>query len=255
MRNVRIISRLDIKGHNLVKGVQLEGLRKIGDPNTIALEYYNSGIDEVIYMDIVASLYDRNSLDDIIIRTTQELFVPITVGGGIRSIEDGRRILKSGADKLAVNTAAIKNPQLITMLSQEFGSQAMVLSIEAKRTHWGWEAYYDNGREKTGIDAIEWAIEAERLGAGELLVTSVDQEGSRKGFDIPLIKAITDSVRIPVIASGGAGSVDQIVRLVKETNVDAIALASLLHYKLVEISEIKSSLLAHGIEVRERYEK
>lgn len=255
MRNLRIISRLDIKGPNLVKGIQLEGLRKIGDPNLSALEYYNQGIDEVIYMDIVASLYNRNSLDDIIVRTTQELFVPITVGGGIRSVEDARRILKSGADKLAVNTAAIKHPELITALSETFGSQAMVLSIEAKKTHLGWEAYYDNGREKTGIDAIKWAIEAERLGAGELLITSVDQEGGRKGFDIPLIKAITERVSIPVIASGGAGSLEHIVELVKATGVDGVALASILHYGQFTVQDIKRRLLNEGFEVRSRYEK
>jgi len=187
MRNIRLIARLDVKAPNLVKGIQLEGLRKLGDPNEFALKYYGQGIDEIYYEDIVASLYERNSLLEIIEKTTENIFVPITVGGGLRSIEDVSAVLRVGADKVAVNTAAIKRPSIISEIAERFGSQCTVLSIQAKQQNGGWEAYYDNGREHSGRDVVEWARQGEDLGAGEILLTSVDREGTAKGFDLDLI--------------------------------------------------------------------
>jgi cyclase len=248
---VRFIARLDIKGPNLIKGIHLEGLRVIGDPREFARGYYEQGVDEIVYMDIVASLYGRNSLHDIVRRTAHDVFVPLTVGGGVRSVEDVRELLRAGADKIAINTAAVKNPELIREIAHVFGSQCLVLSIEAKRqAKDAWEAYTDNGREKTGLDVIEWARRAVGLGAGEIMVTSVDQEGTRKGFDTGLVRAISDAVNIPVIASGGMGSVDHLVEVVKEGHADAVAVAGLLHYRKATIPEIRSAAIAAGVAMR-----
>jgi len=251
MRTIRLIARLDVKAPNLIKGIHLEGLRVIGDPNMFARRYYDQGADELLYMDVVASLYDRNSLLDIVERTTQEVFVPMTVGGGVRSVEDAGKQLASGADKVSLNTAAIKRPALISEIARRFGSQAVVLSIEAKRQTSGrWEAFTDNGRERTGLDAVEWARRGAELGAGELLVTSVDQEGTRKGFDIPLMKAVTDVVSIPVIASGGMGQISHAIDVVNNGHADAIAIADMLHYDRATIGSIRRGLLDAGISVR-----
>lgn len=242
MKYTRICARLDIKGSNLVKTIQLEGLRKLGDPNFFAKNYYENGIDEIIYMDIVASLYQRDNLLNIIRRTTEDVFVPITVGGGIRSIDDVTEILRSGADKVAVNTAAIKNPLLISEIAKRFGSQCMVLSIEAKRNLSGaWEAYCDNGREKTGLNVEDWAKRGYELGAGEILLTSVDREGTGLGFDIELTRRISDAVPIPVIASGGAGKPEDIQQVIELGKADAVAIASMLHYDLVEKMHLECS--------------
>ena len=251
MKNIRIVARMDIKGPNLVKGIQLEGLRKMGNPNTFAKMYYEQGADEIIYMDIVASLYNRNNLKDIIYQTSKDVFIPITVGGGIRSVEDVINILRAGADKVAVNTAAIMNPNLIKEISQKFGSQCMVLSIEAKKVgEKKWEAYYDNGREKTGIDAVEWAKRGFELGAGEILLTSVDMEGTQKGFDYELINSISTKVPIPVIASGGMGSSEDLKKCVIEGHADAVAIASIIHYNKATIMEIKKEAARSGLNVR-----
>lgn len=250
--NTRIIARLDIKGPNLIKGIQLEGLRKIGDPNVFARDYYEQGADEIIYMDIVASLYERSNLLNIVKRTTQDVFIPITVGGGIRSVDDAREVLRAGADKVAVNTAAIKDPRLIGKLSAKFGSQCVVLSIEAKRIGPGsWEAYYDNGREKTGMDAVEWARSSVRFGAGEILLTSVDKEGGQKGFDCELVRAVSRAVPIPVIASGGMGTTADFNEVVRSGYADAVAVASLLHYKKLTISKIRQAARQSGLAVRQ----
>ena len=240
MRTIRLIARLDIKAPNLVKGVQLEGLRKLGDPNQFAVNYYKGGIDEIYYEDIVASLYDRNSLLDIITETTRNIFVPITVGGGLRSIFDVENVLRAGADKVAINTAAIKSPKLIEEVAKRFGSQCMVLSIQAKNHGKKWEAYFDNGREHSHLDAIEWAKQGENLGAGEIIVTSVDREGTGKGFDLELVKSLTSEVSIPVIASGGMGHLEDINSVIFEAKADAVAMAKVLHYKSLSISEIRS---------------
>ena len=201
-RILRLIARLDIKGANLIKGIHLEGLRIVGDPQDRAEKYYQDGADEIIYMDTVASLYGRNNLLDVVTRATEHVFVPMTVGGGIRSVEDARALLRAGADKVAINTAAIKDPTLIKKLSDVWGSSTIVLSIEAKKTAEGkWEAYTDNGRERTGLDVAQWAEQGAKLGAGEIFLTSVDQEGTRKGFDCELVSEVTKSVDIPVVAS------------------------------------------------------
>lgn len=251
MSNVRIIARLDIKGPNLIKGIQLEGLRKIGDPNVFARRYYEQGIDEIIYMDIVASLYERGNLLNIVRKTTQDVFIPITVGGGIRSIDDVREALRAGADKVAVNTAAIKRPELIGEISKKFGSQCMVLSIEAKKTgEKTWEVYYDNGRERTGIDVVTWARQGYNLGAGEILLTSVDQEGTGKGFDCELVRAVSTIIPIPVIASGGMGSSEDLARVISDGAADAVAVASALHYGRMTVTDIRSKARQMNIKVR-----
>lgn len=253
MPNLRLIARLDIKGPNLIKGIHLEGLRVIGDPQHYARRYYEGGADELIYMDIVASLYGRNSLTDIVKRAAQDVFIPMTVGGGIRSVDDVRDILRSGADKVAINTAAIKRPELVSEVAQKFGSQCMVLSIEAKKTHDGrWEAYTDNGREKTGLDAVEWAQRGVELGAGEILLTSVDREGTRKGFDIELTRAITNVVPVPVIASGGMGGTAHMAEIHQQGHADAVAMADILHYDRMSIPDIRQAALQAGLPVRIR---
>lgn len=251
MSNLRIIPRLDIKGPNLIKGIRLEGLRVIGDPQEHAIRYYEEGADELIYMDIVASLYGRNNLSDIISRAAKNVFIPITVGGGIRSVDDARHILRSGADKLAINTAAIARPDLISDIARRFGSQAMVLSIEAKQVAEGkWEAYADNGRERTGLDVIEWVRRGVELGAGEILLTAVDREGTRSGFDIDLIRAVRAAVPVPVIASGGMGSMRHFTAAAELGGADAIAMADVLHYKRMSIGDIRAAAIAADLPVR-----
>lgn len=251
MANIRLIPRLDIKAPNLIKGIHLEGLRVIGDPNEYALRYYEQGADELIYMDIVASLYERNSLTEIVERTTRDIFIPITVGGGVRSLEDAQNLLNSGADKIAVNTAAVKRPQFITEMARKFGSQCMVISVEAKQISNGhWEAYTDNGRERTGKDVIDWVRQAEQLGAGEVLLTSVDKEGTRKGFDVELVRQVTDTVNIPVIASGGMGSIDDLEKVVEEGGASAVAMADVLHYQRIILPEIRHECRQRNIPVR-----
>ena len=252
VRRIRLIARLDIKGPNLIKGVHLEGLRVMGDPNQHARRYYHQGADELIYIDVVASLYGRNNLSEIVESTVQDVFVPITVGGGIRSVDDATRILRSGADKVAVNTAAVANPGLIDDISRRFGSQCMVLSIEAKEIGDGrWEAYTDNGREHTGLDVVEWVKEGVERGAGEVLLTSVDREGTRKGFDVQLVKAVTGVTSVPVIASGGMGEPEDILPAVHDGAADAIAMADLLHYGRATIGDVRRVAEEAGIDVRE----
>ena len=251
MRNLRLIARLDIKGPNLIKGVHLEGLRVVGSPAEHALRYYQQGVDELLYMDCVASLYGRNHLADIVRSAVQDIFVPMTVGGGIRSVDDATSILRAGADKVAVNTAAVANPALISDIARRFGSQCMVLSIEAKQVAPGrWEVYTDNGRERTGLDVVEWVRRGVSLGAGEVLLTSVDREGTHKGFDTALVKAVTAEVPVPVIASGGMGKPQDLVDLVRDAQADAVAMADILHYKRSTISEIRAAARAAGLGVR-----
>ncbi len=250
MKNARLIARLDVKGPNLIKGIHLEGLRVIGDPQAYARRYYEQGADELIYIDIVASLYGRNSLGDIVARAARDVFVPLTVGGGLRSIDDVRDMLRNGADKVAINTAAIRRPALITEVAQRFGSQCMVLGIEAKRTADGrWEAFTDNGRESTGVDVVEWCRRGYELGAGEILLTSVDQEGTRKGFDLALIEAVSRAVPIPLIASGGMGSTTHMVEAFGR-GADAVAMADILHYDRAGLPGIRAAAVDAGLRVR-----
>ena len=251
VKNIRLIARLDIKGSNLIKGIHLEGLRVIGSPGEHALRYYQQGVDELIYMDCVASLYGRNHLGDIVRSAARDIFVPMTVGGGIRSVDDATQILRVGADKVAVNTAAVANPQLITDIARRFGSQCMVLSIEAKQVGpERWEVYTDNGRERTGLDVVEWVKRGVAQGAGEVLLTSVDREGTRKGFDIALVRAVTSAVSVPVIASGGMGEPEDLLEAVCEGGADAVAIADILHYKRADIGEIRAVAQAAGLGVR-----
>lgn len=252
MRRVRLIARLDIKGKNLIKGIHLEGLRVIGSPNEHALRYYQQGADELIYMDIVASLYGRNNLSDIVQSAAQDVFVPMTVGGGIRSVDDATHLLRCGADKVAVNTGAVANPSLISEIARRFGSQCMVLSVEAKQVAPGrWEAYTDNGRERTGLDVVEWVRRGVAAGAGEVMITSVDREGTRKGFDVALVRAVTREVSVPVIASGGMGKPDDLVDVVKHGEADAVAMADILHYRRATIGDVRSVAQTAGINVRD----
>ena len=241
MRKIRVIPRLDIKSPNLIKGVHLEGLKVVGEPSAYALNYYQQNADELIYMDAVASLYERNSILSEIQKAAAEIFIPITVGGGIRSLSDARAALRSGADKIAVNTAAVKNPQLISEIADSFGAQCVVVSIEAKKKSEDyWEVYTENGREKTGLNVEKWVEQIQKLGAGEILLTSIDCEGTMSGFDIPLVEKVCSNSSIPVIASGGMGSLEHLLPLIEKTSVDAVAVASLLHFNKLQISDIHS---------------
>ena len=239
---MRIIARLDIKNEFLIKGVQLEGLRKIGSPNNYANKYYNDGIDEIIILDAVASYYDRNSLFNIIEDITRTVFVPITVGGGIRKISDIEMLLKSGADKVAINTMATRQPSFIKEASSIFGSQCIVGSVVAKKITDNWFAYVENGRENTQIDAIDWCKTLEDNGAGELMITSLDMDGTNRGFDIPLYSKCRELTSIPIICSGGAGSIENIIDLIQQVPIDAVSLGSSLHYSKLSIKEVKTSI-------------
>jgi cyclase len=247
----RIIARLDIKGPNVIKGIHLEGLRVVGRPGDISRRYYEQGIDEIVYMDTVASLYGRNNILDVVEEAARDVFVPLTVGGGIREIADITAALRSGADKVAINTAAIARPDFIRQASRSFGSQCIVLSVEAKQRAPGqWEALTDNGRQRTDIDVLDWVVEGESLGAGEILLTSVDREGTRKGFDHDLFRAVRARVDIPVIGCGGAGSADHVAEAVRVDGLDAVACASIFHYEACPVPDLKAVLADNGIVVR-----
>jgi len=238
----RIIARLDIKGPNLVKGIHLEGLRVLGKPEKFAQLYYEQGIDELIYQDTVASLYQRNNLTEIVSRTAEKVFIPLTVGGGIRTLDDINTVLRAGADKVSINTAAINNPDFINEASRTFGSSTIVVAIEAscqldKRTYL---AYTDNGREYTGLEVLSWAKEVEERGAGEILLTSIDKEGTGNGYDLELTSIVSAALTIPVIAHGGASNVSHIVEITHTTGADAIAIASMLHYSALNSKFISS---------------
>ena len=234
MKTIRIIPRLDIKGPNLVKGIHLEGLRVLGRPESFARHYYEQGADELLFQDTVASLYQRNNLAEIVKKTAENIFVPLTVGGGIRSLEDINRVLRAGADKVAINTAAIANPDFINKASETFGSSTIVVAVEVIRQADGsYLLYTDNGREHTGINALSWIKEVEQRGAGEILLTSIDSEGTGKGFDLSLLEKVSDLISIPLIAHGGAASVKNIYDAVVNGKADAVALASMLHYTVI----------------------
>jgi len=236
MNTIRIIPRLDIKGPNLVKGIHLEGLRVLGKPADFAKYYYEHGADELFFQDTVASLYDRNNLHEIITETAREVFIPLTVGGGLRNINDIRDVLRAGADKVAINTAAIKDPQFIREASLKFGSSTIVVAIEAiKGADGKYLAFTDNGREYSGLEVISWAKKAEELGAGELLITSVDREGTAEGYDLELIRSISEVVSIPVIAHGGASSPENVGQAILKGKSDAVAIASILHYPVMNV--------------------
>lgn len=247
MKTIRIIPKLDIKGPNLVKGIHLEGLRVLGKPEDFAKFYFENGADELLYMDVVASLYERNSLHDIIQKTAEEIFIPLTVGGGIRTISDIKAVLRSGADKVSLNTAAIKNPSIIKEASEIFGSSTIVITIEASKQSDGkYLAYTDNGREHTGIEVLEWAKKVEDLGAGEIVLTSIDKEGTGLGYDIELTKMVSQNVSIPVVACGGAGSPNDIYKVITEGGADAVITSSILHYNYIQTHSLSDDFKEEG---------
>lgn len=246
-KNIRIIPRLDIKGPNLVKGIHLEGLRVLGKPEQFARYYYERGADELVYMDVVASLYNRNSLHAIIEKTANEIYIPLTVGGGLRTLEDIRDVLRAGADKVSLNTGAIRNPQIIKEASRRFGSSTILISIEAIRQPDGkYLAYTDNGREYTGLEVLEWAKRVEELGAGEIMLTSIDREGTGKGYDVELTRLVALEVTIPVIACGGGGKIEHVGQVISEAKADAVAVASLLHYDFIRNNELDADNVNEG---------
>ncbi|HOM02369.1 MAG TPA: imidazole glycerol phosphate synthase subunit HisF [Acetivibrio sp.] len=248
----RIIPCLDVHNGRVVKGVNFVNIRDAGDPVEIASIYDKAGADELTFLDITASAEARNIMIDVVKRVAEQVFIPFTVGGGIRTVEDFREILKAGADKVSVNSAAIKRPELISEAASRFGSQCVVVAIDAKRRddNSGWDVYINGGRINTGKDAVEWAVEAEKLGAGEILLTSMDCDGTKKGYDIELTRKVSESVRIPVIASGGAGTMEHFREALVEGKADAVLAASLFHYKEIEIMDLKRYLKENGIEVR-----
>jgi len=249
---IRIIPRLDIKGENLVKGIRLEGLRVVGKPDGFARRYYEQGADELLFIDIYASLLGRDQFLDLIMRTARDVFIPITVGGGIRTVDDIVNILRAGGDKVAINTGAIGRPEFLREAAERFGSQCIVLGIEAKRRGPGrWEALTDNGRETTGVDVLNWVERAQSLGAGEILVTSVDQEGTRKGYDVELLAEVRRRVTIPVIASGGAGTPEHVLACAREADVDAASAAWIFHYDALPLPALKKRLAEAGLPVRQ----
>ncbi|HAH74873.1 MAG TPA: imidazole glycerol phosphate synthase subunit HisF [Kandleria vitulina] len=252
----RIIPCLDIKDGKVVKGVNFVGLKDVGDPVELAKEYDRQSADEVVFLDITATYEDRGIIRDLIERAASELSIPLCVGGGIRTIEDFRMILSSGADKVSVNSAAIKNPQLIKEAADEFGVQCVVVAIDAKKREddTGYDVYVAGGRVNTGVDLIEWVKKCEELGAGEILLTSMDADGTRDGFDIDMLKAVMNVVSIPVIASGGCGGKEDMAKVFKETNCDAALAASLFHYKEATIDEVKDECEKYGIPVRRNHE-
>ena len=241
---MRIIARLDVKGPNLIKSINLEGLRVMGNPNDFAKKYYRDGADELIFMDAVASLYGRNNLFDIIKKCTKKIFIPITVGGGLRSIEDISKALSSGADKVALNSAVVKNPELIKTASQTFGSSTIVISIETKKNQNNqWEIFTSTGRDPTGIILDDWIETIQKFGCGEILITSIDCEGTKKGFDIDLINLLKKiEIKVPLIISGGCGNLKHIKEVKDELSNDAVALGSVLHYNLLNLKQIKDEL-------------
>ena len=251
MPPIRIIPRLDIKGPNVIKGIHLEGLRVVGTPGPLAQQYYADGADEIVLMDVVASLYGRNTILGIVESAARDIFVPLTVGGGIRTLDDIVAVLRSGADKVAINTAATLQPDFLREAAHAFGSQCIVLSVEAKERATGqWEALSDNGRERTGRNVLDWVAEAEALGIGEILITSVDCEGTRRGYDVKLIEAVQSRVRVPVIACGGAGGRDHVSAMLDQAHAEAVCCASIFHYGECTIGDLKRHLATQGRDVR-----
>lgn len=251
MHTKRIIPCLDVKEGRVVKGTNFVGLRDAGDPVERAAAYDIEGADELVFLDITASFEHRKAMLDVIKRTAGEVFMPLTVGGGISTVEDIRNALRAGADKTSINSAAVKNPQLIADGAKLFGSQCIVLAIDARRCgDHKWEVYVQGGRKPTGIDAVEWAKKGVELGAGEILLTSMDADGTKNGYDIELTKAISSVVNVPVIASGGAGKLEDFYEVLAEGGADAVLAASLFHYKELTIKQVKEYLQSRGIEVR-----
>jgi len=247
----RVIPCLDVDRGRVVKGVRFVNLRDAGDPAELAAVYDREGADELVFLDITASAERRPTLEEAVWRTAGEVFIPLTVGGGIRSVEDARRMLRAGADKVAINTAAVQDPDLVGRLAEQFGRQCVVVAIDARRREHGWEVYTHGGRNPTGLDAVAWAERAAELGAGEILLTSMDRDGTTEGFDVELTRAVSRAVSVPVIASGGAGRVDHFVQVLTEGEADAALAASVLHFGVLRIRDVKAALRARGVPVRE----
>jgi len=251
LKNIRIIPKLEVKGENLIKGVHLEGLRVVGKPEEAAIKYYKDGADELIYIDLVASLYRRESFLNIVNKTASKVFIPLTVGGGIRSVEDVKITLRAGADKVAINTQLIKNPKIISEIANKFGRQCLVVSMEVQKKSDGtYECYTDMGRTPTGKDPLTWAKETVRLGAGELLLTSIGQDGTEKGFDLELVKNIASNVEIPVIACGGAGKKEHFKEVIQVAHADAVAAGTTFHFGRNTIKSVKNYLAKNGVGIR-----
>jgi cyclase len=247
----RIIPCLDVTGGRVVKGVNFVGLRDAGDPVELAARYNEQGADELVFLDITASSDGRDTMVDVVDRTAREVFIPLTVGGGIRTVEDARRIIHSGADKISVNTSAVHRPELITELSHEFGAQAVVLAIDARRVSPGrWNVFTKGGRVDEGIDAVEWAARGEALGAGEILLTSMNTDGVQTGFDCAMTRAVSRATKIPIIASGGAGKPEHFIEVLTTGEADAALAASIFHYGTYTVDELKAELENAGIPVR-----
>jgi cyclase len=247
----RIIPCLDVTGGRVVKGVNFVNLRDAGDPVELAGRYNDQGADELVFLDITASSDDRDTMVDVVARTAREVFIPLTVGGGIRSVDDARRILHAGADKVSINTAAVRRPELISELSREFGAQAVVLAIDARRrVDGGWNVFTRGGRHDEGIDAVQWAHQGDQLGAGEILLTSMDTDGVQTGFDCSMITAVRNATRIPVIASGGAGKPEDFYDVLDHAGADAALAASIFHYGTYTVGDLKTYLAARGTQVR-----
>jgi cyclase len=247
----RVIPCLDVDGGRVVKGVRFVNLRDAGDPAELAAVYDREGADELVFLDITASAERRPTLEEAVWRTAGEVFIPLTVGGGIRSVDDARRMLRAGADKVAVNTAAVQDPDLVGRLAERFGRQCVVVAIDARRREQGWEVYTHGGRTPTGLDAVAWAERAAELGAGEILLTSMDRDGTTEGFDVELTRAVSRAVSVPVIASGGAGRVEHFVQVLTEGGADAALAASVFHFGVLRIRDVKAALRARGVPVRE----
>jgi cyclase len=250
MNVARVIPCLDVTEGRVVKGINFVGLRDAGDPVELASRYDAEGADEVVFLDITASSDDRDTMVDVVARTAERVFIPLTVGGGVRTVEDARRLLRAGADKVSMNTSAVQRPELLSEVADTFGSQCAVIAIDARRRDGGFEVFTHGGRTPTGIDAVEWAAEAERRGAGEVLLTSMDRDGTRDGFDLELTRAVVDATNIPVIASGGVGTLQHLVDGVLDGGADAVLAASIFHFGEHTVGEAKQVMAAAGITVR-----
>jgi cyclase len=250
VRSVRVIPCLDVDAGRVVKGVNFVDLRDAGDPVELAARYDAEGADEVVFLDITASSSARDTIVDIATRTAEECFIPFTIGGGIRGVEDARRLLRAGADKISVNTAAVSRPQVVTELSDEFGAQCVVVAIDARRAPGGFEVFTHGGRKPTGLDAVSWSAECQRLGAGEILLTSMDRDGTKDGYDVELTRAVSEACDLPVIASGGAGTLEHLAEAAVEGRADAVLAASIFHFGEFTVAEAKAHLAAAGITVR-----
>ncbi|NLG37725.1 MAG: imidazole glycerol phosphate synthase subunit HisF [Clostridiales bacterium] len=247
----RVIPCLDVRGGRVVKGVNFVNIRDAGDPVEVAAMYDEQGADELTFLDITATSDAREIMADVVARTAERVFIPLTVGGGIRTLEDFRRILRVGADKISINSEAVRNPDLVEEAAMRFGSQCVVVAIDAKaRPEGGWDVFINGGRINTNIDVLEWAQKVQQRGAGEILLTSMDTDGTRAGYDIPLTRAVTERVTIPVIASGGAGALPHFADVVLEADADAVLAASLFHFRELTIAQVKEYMASRGIPVR-----